>query len=594
MRPFRLVRSAAGLALLGLLPAMTHAAACGGGFSNPVVTENCSSDPSSWSSDWQANRAKFVYDPSVLAGYASRSSINRGGSLNFYIQSPQKTPGFTIDIYRLGYYGGLGGRLVQHIGELTSAAQPPCRWEHGGTVNGYFTCNNWHRSYALDVPASWTSGVYVAAIRSLQKPGSGGSSAPQAYAHDVLFVVRDDARHAAFVYQQAIATEQAYNSYAYGPGLYARQTVDGNNVPVAKATFERPFDALDNLQFYRFELPFIFWLERSGYDVAYTTDIDTHERTAPIAANYRAFILSGHSEYWSRPMYDAVQAARDSGVHLGFFGGDTLYWQMRLEDETAQPGDGTHNGHDRVMVVFRSPYPPQANGLGDPNPDPALQTIYWRDFPLMRDEEALVGVHFTHPLNCTEHVAAWASAGTADVAPVLRSAPQPLVVASTASWVFEGTGLHAGDSIPHVYGQESDALEPSADPPCGRSPADPPARTPSYLGNTFTLIASSPFENVVWRPPAAVAQRTLAPVNSVVFQACSGAWVFAAGDIMWGNTLAPSFMLEQDYTSAPLQQLTANVLDVFAGRKSAPPGQGCTTRYPVELLEGPLQLLLDH
>jgi hypothetical protein len=594
MRPLRCACAAGALALFGMTAAMAHAGACSAGLSNPVVTENCSTDSSTWSNDWQVDRTKFVYDPSVLAGYVSRSSINRGGSLNFYIQSPQKTPGFTIDIYRLGYYGGMGGRLVQHIGGLTSAAQPPCRWEQGGTANGYFSCNNWHRSYALNVPSDWTSGVYVAAIRSLQKPGGDSSTATQAYAHDVVFVVRDDARHAAFLYQQAVATEQAYNSYVYGPGLYDVQTITGNVVPVAKATFERPFDALDNLQFYRFELPFIFWLERNGYDVAYTTDIDTHERATPIAQSYRAFILSGHSEYWSRPMYDAVQAARDAGVHLGFFGGDTLYWQMRLEDETAQPGDGTHNGHDRVMVVFRNRYPPLANGLGDPNPDPALQTIYWRDFPLMRDEQALVGVHFTHPVDCTEHVAAWAGGGTPAAAPSLRSMPQPLVVASTASWVFDGTGLHQGDSVPHVYGQESDAFERHVAPMCGRGPADPAARAPAYRKGTFAVFASSPFDNVVWGPGLPVTQPTLAPVNSVVFQACSGAWVFAAGDIMWGNALAPSFLLGQDYTSAPLQQLSANVLDVFAGRKSVPAGGACVLPYPAELLEPSLQLLLDH
>ena len=587
------MRLAAELALLALAPAFVHAAACGGGFSNPVVTENCLSDATSWSSAWQVDRAKFVYDPSVLAGYVSRPSAQRGGSLNFYIQSPQKTPGFTLDIYRLGYYGGLGGRLMQHVDHLTSGAQPPCRWEQGGTAGGYFTCNNWHLSYALAIPENWTSGVYLAAIRSLQRPGSGATGSAQAYAHDVLFVVRDDPRHAAFLYQQAVATEQAYNSYAYGPGLYSQQTIGGNTVPVAKATFERPFDALDNLQFYRFELPFIFWLESKGYDVAYTTDIDTHERTAVIAGSYGAFILSGHSEYWSRPMYDAVQAARDSGVHLGFFGGDTLYWQMRLEDETAEPGDGTHNRHDRVMVVFRNRYPPQANGLGDPNPDPALQTIYWRDFPLMRDEQALVGVHFTHPLDCTEHVAGWADAGTAAAGPPLRSLPQPLVVASTASWVFDGTGLHEGESLPHVYGQEADAFEPAAAPACGHSSADPPARAPAYRQGTFAIIASSPFENVVWQQGTPVAKATLAPVNSVVFQACSGGWVFAAGDIMWGNTLAPSFVLGQDYTNASLQQLTANVLDVFAGRKSVATGGPCVVHYPAGPIDPSLQLLLQ-
>jgi hypothetical protein len=588
-----LPRLLAGLLMAVAFAPLSHAAICGDGYDNPVVRENCGSDPSGWSTRWQVDRGTFVYDPGVLAGYVSSQSVNRGEKLNFYVQSPQQPAGFSIDIYRLGWYEGAGGRLLLSAPNLNSPTQPSCRWQNGRTVNGYYTCNNWHVSYSLAVPASWVSGVYVASIRSVAVPPGTGADARTAYAHDVVFVVRDDTRHADFIYQQPVSTEEAYNS-AYGPSLYDTQSINGHTVPVAKVTFERPFDALDNLQFYRFELPFIFWLESHGYDVAYTTDIDTQERSTPFAGQYKAFILSGHSEYWTRPMYDAVEAARDAGVHLGFFGGDAVYWQMRLEEETAPPGDGSHSTRDRIMVVFRQPYPPDANGRGDPNPDPALQTTYWRDFPLVRDEEALVGVHFTHPLRCSEHVAGWAGPGTATAGPVLFSSPQPFVVADTSSWVFEGTGLQVGDSIAHVYGQESDAFEPIAGSRrCGRAAADPPAHPPSYRTGTFSVIAASPFEHVVNRPPApATRTRSVVPVNSVIYQACSGAWVFGAGDIMWGNTLATSFLLNQDYSSPQLQRMSGNILDVFAGRKSAPGGGACVVSFP--LVQNVLELVLDN
>ena len=40
------------------------------------------------------------------------------------------------------------------------------------------------------------------------------------------------------------------------------------------------------------------WLERNGYDVTYSTDIDTHSR-ADFWEGHRAWLSVGHDEYWS-------------------------------------------------------------------------------------------------------------------------------------------------------------------------------------------------------------------------------------------------------------------------------------------------------
>jgi len=578
---------------LALLAAATwctaHAAPCGNGYVNPVTRENCSTDPATWTSAWQADRQDLTYDTQKLAGYASRPSVNSGETIHFYVHAPLAAPDYSIDFYRLGWYGGAGGRLVAQVKGLTPVPQPACEWQDGGTVNGYLTCRSWRVSYSLTVPTDWVSGIYLAAIRA--RPKSSTRSSPT-YAHEVVFVVRNDQRRADFIYQQAVATEQAYNDVS-GPSLYDLQTIGHNTVPVAKVSFERPFDALDNLQLYRFELPFIDWLEKNGYDVVYSTDIDTHERRAPLASQYKALLTAGHSEYWSKAMYDNVQGARDQGLNLGFFSGNTLYTQMRLEDERTPAGDSSHNLLDRVMVVYRYPYPPNAQGLGDPNRDPAVQTIRWRDFPLMRDEEALVGVHFTRPMSCPEHVASWAGSGAPpqdgvrQTAPALRVDPQPLTVADAASWVYAGTGLQNGDVIPHVYGQETDAFErPVPAQNCGRNLADPPARPPAYRAGTFSVLSQGRFDAATVTAAGITLYPTRVPVNSVVYQACSGAWVFGAGDIMWANALGPSFILGKDYTSAYIQQVTGNVLDVFSGRKAAPPAgtDACVISFPAGLL----------
>ena len=39
----------------------------------------------------------------------------------------------------------------------------------------------------------------------------------------------------------------------------------------------------------------------------------------------------GHDEYWSGRQRRNVEAARDAGVHLGFFSGNEVFWEARLE-----------------------------------------------------------------------------------------------------------------------------------------------------------------------------------------------------------------------------------------------------------------------
>src|SRR2546430_16054081 len=92
----------------------------------------------------------------------------------------------SIDISRIGWYGGLGGRLRLHAGPLDGVQQPPCSLD-GNT--GMIACN-WASSYTLTVPSDWTSGVYVALLTNAQ-----------GYQNYVTFVVRDG-RPAAFLLQQ--------------------------------------------------------------------------------------------------------------------------------------------------------------------------------------------------------------------------------------------------------------------------------------------------------------------------------------------------------------------------------------------------------
>src|SRR5262245_10238541 len=58
-----------------------------------------------------------------IEGYCSHTSIRAGERLSIMV-STNPVSAFTIDIYRLGYYGGDGGRLMQKLGSFAGKIQP--------------------------------------------------------------------------------------------------------------------------------------------------------------------------------------------------------------------------------------------------------------------------------------------------------------------------------------------------------------------------------------------------------------------------------------------------------------------------------------
>src|SRR6195256_1417161 len=422
-----------------------------------------------------------------------------------------------MDVYRMGWYQGLGGRLMQSVGPLQGVAQPACPAD---ATTGLIECN-WTAAYTLTVPTTWTSGVFMVQLTNAQ-----------GYQNYITFVVRDDARRADLLFQQSVATYQAYNNYpddgATGKSLYDFNSYGANTVtgkPTAvKVSWNRPYTGRGAGQFFDWEVFFVRWLERSGYDVKYSTDVDTHENSARLLQS-KAFLSGGHNEYWSKPMYDGVQQARDAGVHLGFFGANGVYWQVRFE---ASPLTGAA---DRVLVGYK-------NQTIDPVQGPTT-TIEWRDPFLNRPEQQLMGLQF--------------SGQVPDGSPNV-----PYVVANSSSWVYAGTGLADGDSIPGIVGYEMDSSMSS-------SPL------PTSVAGTYQVLSQSPYVD----PGGPLT------ANSSIYQAPSGAWVFGAGTVSW------SWGLDADGIAAPkggdprIQLITANLLNRFVGVTSAATAPTVSITSPV-------------
>jgi hypothetical protein len=206
-------------------------------------------------------------------------------------------------------------------------------------------------------------------------------------------------------------------------------------------------------------------------------------------------------------MYDAAELARDTGVDLAFFGANSVFWQIRFESSTA----GIPN---RIVVCYKD--------APDPVADPDLTTVRWRDAPVNRSEQALLGVEFTDGPNT----------GSADY-----------VVTNSDSWVYAGTGVSDGDVIPGIVWYEADRVV-SADP------------LPVYVGNTYELLSNSPYTGSSTNPNE--------HQSSSIYQAPSGAWVFASGTMGWGRGLDNYYPGGSLTTMDPrIQRATANVLNRF-------------------------------
>ena len=222
----------------------------------------------------------------------------------------------------MGYYGGercAPGRHGPAIGALPQI-QPACADD---AATGLVDCGNWAG------PASWAvpgrppiSGIYFAKL--VREDGTAGAS-------HVVFVVRDDdgalrpalpdLRHD-MAGLQPLRRQQPLRRRPGRPGLQGQ---------LQPAVHDRGRPPPEDWVF-NSEYPMVRWLERNGYDVSYTTGVDSDRRGAELH-EHRAFLSVGHDEYWSGDQRANVEAARDAGVNLAFFSGNEVFWKTRWEDD---------------------------------------------------------------------------------------------------------------------------------------------------------------------------------------------------------------------------------------------------------------------
>src|SRR6185437_14888973 len=108
-----------------------------------------------------------------------------------------------------------------------------------------------------------------------------------------FFVVRNDGGYEDILFQSSVTTYEAYNDWGQ-TSLYTNET-NKRIYPYAHATkvsFDRPFNPQGSNgagQYFSYEQYFVYWPEQQGYNVAYTTDVDTDTGVNPLT-NHKTFL----------------------------------------------------------------------------------------------------------------------------------------------------------------------------------------------------------------------------------------------------------------------------------------------------------------
>lgn len=399
----------------------------------------------------------------VVEGFADSTSVAPGEPIRIFVQS---SVGYRFEIYRLGWYSGAGARRY-HVSETFGPSpQPLCDQD---PTTRMISCARWRESHAFRIPEDWLTGAYW--LRFVE-------DGPLRRYTGTVFVVRERRPTAAIMAQLPFNTYQAYNDWGgtslyYGPG-YRFETRS------YKVSFDRPYHK-GRPNFMVEGYPMVRWLEKEGFSLAYSSNIDLHQRPETVAS-HKAWITVGHDEYWSRAMRTNVEAGRDAGVHLGFFAANEIYRQVRLE--------GSALGALRVVVCYVLPELDPAIAGGDVRE----ATGAFRGAPINRPENQLVGIQYEYGYHTR---------------PDKPSDWTPLDV---DNWLFQGTGLRAGDAVKDVVGHEFDALSDN-----GLTPPGITVLAQSRVCNDFDVCTFTS--------------------HSTIYSADSGAFVFAAGSMQWPNSL---------------------------------------------------------
>ena len=353
--------------------------------------------------------------PLFVEGYAGQISIAPGEEIVLHVST--SAPKFAVEITRWGAKNEVVWSRKDVPGQThpvpEDASAMGCRWPEAVRV---------------PVGKDWKSGYYTARFLVEDRGGKWTHRGRRTAESDACFIVRaaEPGKRSKILLQLSTNTYNAYTNWG-GSSVYAYNSRAKNQG--SRVSFERPLSS----QFSNWELPFVQWCERNGYELDYAAngDLEFHPE---LLQHYRLVVSVGHDEYWSGPMRDNLEAFIAKGGNVAFFSGNSVCWQIRSEDG------------GKAFTCWKQNY----------HADPVFQTrefktlsTAWSHHLLQRPENQLTGVGFLWGGYQRSHGQ-------------FMDGKAAYMVHRPEHWVFEGTGLKRGEEFggkDTIVGYEADGCE---------------------------------------------------------------------------------------------------------------------------------------
>ena len=370
----------------------------------------------------------------TVTGYCWPQSVAGGDTVALHMSSPGGRP-VAVEVARVG---------VQRDVVFADGAVPAEHYQTPIDVDAK-GCS-WPAAFVLDVDREWRSGYYEVVL-DVDVDGKRRRN----YA---FFVVRPPASsEASILLALSTNTWHAYNDFG-GRNLYTGNTHVSLQRPMAAGYLHKPpglgrrvtttappdpkmaahvgYLALNHLSAWAgsagwpdWELPFLQWTEREGYDIDVVTNADLEDHPGLLhAGGYNLFLSVGHDEYWSSAMRDTVEGFIARGGNAAFLSGNTSFWQVRFEDPTVE-------GPAATMVGYKGQF--KQDPVLDTDRVPEL-TSMWSDHLIERPENHMTGVSFAR--GGYHRIGKRATAGAGGY-----------TIHRPNHWIFAGTGIGYGDVL---------------------------------------------------------------------------------------------------------------------------------------------------
>lgn len=405
---------------------------------------------------WRNVPSHWSATPTLEGFLGQHASTAQRRNVDVYVNSTLRS--IRIMAYRIGHYNGVGQRLVWTSAPVPVRRQAPPTLERETRM---VSCP-WRVTTSIDT-TGWPEGFYYLVL-------TGGSGRD----HMIPLVVEPASVAGKAVLVLNDCTMQAYNDWG-GYSLYAgpgHRSADRSY----KVSFDRPYRNFDEVE--RRNAPLIRSAEAisdPGLSLAYTTEARI-SGNPDLVGGAAAVIFSAHSEYWSPALRRYVEAARDTGTNIVFFGANNVYWRTRLE--------ASFTGVDRVLVCYR-----KAELDPEHLSHPDATTTLWRQGPAPDPESTLTGSVYGD-----------------------REVKGMFTVEDPGFFAFAGTDAVRGATYPGLTAGEVDRLYPTAQRP-----------EFAHAGNLL-LFAHS---------PAAGVHDSHGWADSTFYTAASGAGVLNMGTLDW-------------------------------------------------------------